>query len=310
MRLALQRNTCQYSTAFTKSDDIFYIHQTGYLMKYTNNNSRRTGETSFQHALKNHIKRRGFDVFSLLDIQPIKCGFCGRRNTTWDIEYENKNRRITLTGIKYRKPGFYCFGTSGDCPGKKLNPNSVDFVKVFFGVSEEVALQKIHERSASPFYRENHNDKESYSAYQRAQFYGRPTELVRAGIAKIQNTRAKNEIGLNVRRSGFSYISEEDGHLLRSNGERFFYSYAKSIGIADELSSNGFYPNSILMYDFFIKKLDLYIEIAGLNHNGYSERLEEKANTFGAVVLKYNRRFKKNCTDFLDAVKTKLLEEK
>jgi hypothetical protein len=242
--------------------------------------------------------------------EPLRCGFCGKINSTWDIEYQNTNRRITLTGIKYRKPIRYCFSTKSDCPGKKLNPNSLEFVKTVFNLSEEEAIRKIHARNSSPFYRENHPDGESYSIYQRNQFYGRDIEAVRAGIAKIQETRKKNERGYRTRRSGFSFITEEDGHILRSNGERFFYAYAKHIGISSEISSNGFYPNSILMYDFYIKKLDLYVEIAGMSHDGYEGKLSEKADKFGAVVLEYNRRFKSTCMDFLNAVKDRLSEQK
>jgi hypothetical protein len=63
MRLAQQRYNCQFSGAFLKSPNVFYIEQTGHLMKYSHKSSKRNEDTSFQHSLKNHLTRRGFDVF-------------------------------------------------------------------------------------------------------------------------------------------------------------------------------------------------------------------------------------------------------
>lgn len=305
MRLSETRFACQYSGEFLKRKK-YYICQTGYLMKYSPQSSARTPETSFQNALKTHLTRRGFDPFKELGIAPLLCHFCGQRNATWDLEYVNDNRKIQLTGIRYRKPNFFCYGSKGNCKGKKLNANSVEFVAGIYGLSEAEALIKIHERNRSPFYCENHPNNDEYKKFQRDQFYGRSLDKVRTGIIKIQTSRLKNQHGMNVRTSGFSYISEEDGHLLRSNGERFFYQCAKSIGIAHELSSNGFYPGTFLCYDFYFSKIGLFVEICGIKGEKYETRIEEKVNTFGSAVLKLSRTYKKDCKEFLDGVKTTL----
>lgn len=305
MRSSQVKYSCQFSKTFINTDNLFYITQTGHLAKINLKDRDKTAAVS--QSVKIMFTRMKLNPFEILNIKPIRCGFCNKINNTWFFTHQmSKDRHITLTGIEYKKPGFYCFGNDRECKGKHLNPNSIEFVSVFSNISKDAAKEKIHKRSNSPFYAKNHADKKAYAEFQASNFYGRDLELVRDGINKIANTRRNNEKGYKMRRSGYSFITEQDGHLLRSNGERFFYNYAKEIGISDALSTNGFYPNSILCYDFYFPKLDLFVEISGLTHEKYIKRIEEKQNLFNAFVLKLNRTFENECKDFLNVVKTKL----
>lgn len=59
---------------------------------------------------------------------------------------------------------FFCYKRG--CPGKKLNPNSINFVSKSRNISENEALDLIHRRNKSQFYECNHSSKEDYKKYQ------------------------------------------------------------------------------------------------------------------------------------------------
>ena len=257
-----------------------------------------------------------------IEFTPKICGFCGRVNRlfTYDLEINHQNREVSISGAHYEpeRDLHYCFSTPaeratdgvGECRGKKLNPNSAEYVQVTNGLPDrEAALALIHSRNASPFYSENHDSEAAYANFQREQFYGRDLHKVREGIEKIQDTREKNETAMGAKRSGFSAITREDGHVLRSNGERFFYRYAKEIGISEFLDTNGFYPDSYLCYDFHIPIIGKFIEIAGLEGEKYNSRILEKQEKFGAIVIKHlrtNRYFEQDCRLLLDGLRKEI----
>jgi hypothetical protein len=112
-----------------------------------------------------------------------KCGFCDnivkRYQFNFDIVndemIENHKARklhnrftnlltIQITGITNADDLLYC--KQLDCPGKKLNANSIEFVRLSRNLSELEALKFIHERNISPFYKENHNSIKEYQEYQ------------------------------------------------------------------------------------------------------------------------------------------------
>jgi hypothetical protein len=313
MRLTEQKFACRFSSYFKNSKTCYYVEQLGYLININESADSLKFAKNVNFSLKGRFTRLGIDPFEVLNISPLRCGFCGEINNTWAFEYRIKDRVITITGITYKKPKHFCYSLKNskkECPGKKLNPNSIDFVSVTNNISRAEAVKLIHERNVSPFYSENHKSSEEYSKYQADRLYGKPVEEVRAAILKIAETRYLNEKRLNGKRSGFSCITMEDGHMLRSNGERFFYSYAKEIGINDKIKSNGFYPGTFYCYDFCIPELNVYVEIAGMRGKSYEERLKFKMETFGAVIIHQSRSFKKECSDFLDNIKELLNESK
>jgi hypothetical protein len=54
-----------------------------------------------------------------------------------------------------------------DCrPPISMNPNSVEYNVIKFGLTETEALNMIHDRNKSPFYKTNHKDQEEYRKFQ------------------------------------------------------------------------------------------------------------------------------------------------
>lgn len=86
----------------------------------------------------------------------------------------------------------------------------------------------------------------------------------------------------------FSKITfAHDGSALRSNSERKFYESLIEQGFpASEILIDNVYPNSTLRYDFYIRPLNLFIEIAGMSDMCYNEKMEYKHKTFGAMIVR------------------------
>ena len=47
-----------------------------------------------------------------------------------------------------------------------MNPNSIEYNVIKFGLSKEEALNLIHERNKSPFYKINHKSEDEYRKFQ------------------------------------------------------------------------------------------------------------------------------------------------
>lgn len=78
-----------------------------------------------------------------------------------------------------------------------------------------------------------------------------------------------------------------DGSALRSNNERKFYELLLVAGIPkEEILIDNCYPESALRYDFFIKCLGIFIEIAGMNDDQYNEKMILKNKTFNAWIVR------------------------
>jgi hypothetical protein len=96
-----------------------------------------------------------------------KCGFCNNYSQI-DIDFEfisYKNSYLLIViDISYPNNYFYCKKTG--CPGKKLNPNSIEFVSKSKKINKKNAIKIIHERNNSPFYKENYSSIEEYKNYQ------------------------------------------------------------------------------------------------------------------------------------------------
>lgn len=128
-------------------------------------------EPTIQKALRSHLTRNDIDIHSLLknlNINIPKCGFCDN-DISFRLAYIIKNNTISISGIipgrchKSKTP-FYC--SQKDCPGKKLNPNSIEFVSKAYNLSEKEALAFIHDRNKSPFYKTNHKNTKEYKISQ------------------------------------------------------------------------------------------------------------------------------------------------
>jgi hypothetical protein len=139
--------------------NMFWFEETQSIIKVTNQTPQ-----GFSHALKMHFARKKLTP----KVQPnpkLECVFCKRPNNTWFFKTNVIGKHLTVTAIEYHNPIHFCF-LPGKCRGKKLNPNSKEFVAATRKVSEEEAVAIIHSRNTSPFYKENHSSLESYKKYQ------------------------------------------------------------------------------------------------------------------------------------------------
>lgn len=93
-----------------------------------------------------------------------RCAFCNSEIKRFQFTFTVENDELELTGIRYNDELRYC--KLPGCPGKLLNPNSVEFVSMTRDFTREQAIEYIHSRNASPFYRVNHADDESYRKHQ------------------------------------------------------------------------------------------------------------------------------------------------
>lgn len=95
-----------------------------------------------------------------------------------------------------------------ECPGKKLNPNSKEFVSKSRGISEEEAINLIHSRNKSPFYKENHISEEEY---RRSQSRNEEYFIQRYGEEEGKR-RAKKMFDQISLKNSTVYISQTKGY--------------------------------------------------------------------------------------------------
>lgn len=124
-------------------------------------------------ALKSHFTRERYDIQQRLvcDGFPLRyCGFCHKPNERFFLVTEINDEAVDIIAIDYTYGGIqqeidFCF-TNRECPGKRLNPNSAEFVSITRGMKMDNALLFLRSRNSSPFYPENHA---SITDYQKSQ---------------------------------------------------------------------------------------------------------------------------------------------
>ena len=116
----------------------------------------------------NCSKKRSHIINELLVLAGVelrKCNFCDKTVDRYKFTFQLVNENeIKINGIRYLDELYYC--AKSECPGKKLNPNSVEFVSKSLKLSVADALKHIKARNKSPFYLENHESIEAYQKYQ------------------------------------------------------------------------------------------------------------------------------------------------
>lgn len=146
------------------------------IVKYTNKQVSIKNIYDFKcvsNAIKTHLKRHGVDLYKVLEQEGItvpSCSFCDKHNTRFFLICSNNENYWKIDDIDLSYGGttksiFFCWDNK-NCPGKKLNGNSVEFVSRTQGISEEEARLAIHKRNKSPFYKENHSSMKEYALSQ------------------------------------------------------------------------------------------------------------------------------------------------
>ena len=351
--------------------DFFWVEETQSIIKVSN----RT-EKGFSHALKLHFSKKKVPL--PFEHQHV-CAFCGKPNQTWYFKTSLSGKQINILGIGYLKPIDFCYSTNSSCPGKKLNPNSVEFVSTTRRINKSDAIKLIHNRNSSPFYKENHADEAQYKKFQGTRISSKDENEIRKIIEKqnfsrslagyiarfgeeagrerwnnIQQQKAittknleriygknaqemvnlwKSKVGPSlenfIRRYGevdglakyrafhektrksktnaFGTVTSKDGHTLRSNYERLFFDALIQENVdASRFSTDGYYPNSVLRYDFFFPEINIYVEIAGMTDPAYLNKLETKIKKFDPIVVFSNDFISGRYLDTVKLIKEKL----
>lgn len=94
----------------------------------------------------------------------------------------------------------------------------------------------------------------------------------------------------------FYNMYAENGKLLKSSNEIYFYMILTrdyNLKIDQDFKINSYYPNSKLMYDFYLTDQNLYIELCGLmNDSSYLQNVLFKQNTYGSILLTNQKEYK------------------
>ena len=85
----------------------------------------------------------------------------------------------------------------------------------------------------------------------------------------------------------YGITTEVDGYLFRSKTEAQFYSYLKEYGLTNNIQVDDYYPNSYLRYDFYLKDINLYIEVCGMDKKfkPYWEKIDRKIKLFNPMLI-------------------------
>ena len=130
-------------------------------------------------TVKKIFNRKGIDIFSYLDNHKLGvqlCAICKELyNPYFDLEIAiSQENEVTISRVisghksynyeKYNKN--YCYGTNRNCPGIKMNSNSIEFISLTLSLTRDQAIKYIHNNNKSPFYLQNHSSEENYSTFQ------------------------------------------------------------------------------------------------------------------------------------------------
>lgn len=249
------------------------------------------------------------------------CAFCGRLVSPEFILGKDVNGCLAFIKVYPGKYPFMC--SNKDCSARKLNPNSVERVSKSLGVSEETALQIIHNRNKSPFYRENYSSLEAYKQGQTrgSEFfkdrYGENaiTHQKEMG-AKISYKNSKNRYVAEGRLDDYNRISAQKAitienlrrlysedeaqrvhddwkEKIKNTKKNLIKKYGTELGEA-KYKSLSIKRSKNLSLEGFIERFG---EEAGLNL--YQERCKKASVTLDVFLKKYGESGREKYAEFL-----------
>lgn len=236
-------------------------------------------------SFKNHLKQKhGISIKDYFQIETCKiCKFCKSEPAEIKIT-KNDNLEILIEELEL------CNSKICMTERKKLNCNSVEYVSIVFDVSSEEALEILHSRNKSPFYKSNFNSDEDYKNSQKKfsfrckEFYENKinpktglsytTEEITKEISAIQTKFGKKNRNPNSRNKtpDFVFRSTIDGFIEKFGDEigKIKYENFKEKSIVGKKNSPNFklIPYTLRWYQF------VYGEIKG--KISYEHRLKYK----------------------------------
>jgi hypothetical protein len=156
------------------------------------NENQKDDVKKVQNAILTSLKRAKKDIWIILENLNIiveKCRICKKEYPPIQLKFNIENDIVNIIGFEYKNK-IYCYGKNKECYGRKLNANSWEFLSLVFNLNKEEALEYLHKRNKSPFYKENHKDLKEYSKSQSRgmkffiKLYGKEEGLIKWNIKK------------------------------------------------------------------------------------------------------------------------------
>lgn len=240
----------------------FYIYDNKEI--YFQSNGKRT----FSDIIKGSITRKGYDINKFIEENDKnnleKCRICKTHYPPVYIDcYSDEFGKIIIKGFKPLKDKIYCYGLNKECPGRKLNPNSVEFISSVLLLSKEEALKYIKENNTSCFYKENWDNEEDYINYQKRDI----------GYFK-KKYKEKAEEEYEKYKNKISYSNSKQGYIDK-------YGKEKGEAIFKEISTK----KDSMSYKFFLKKNSYDYEKASIE---YEKRKESVLINLDFFINKFN----------------------
>ena len=208
-------------------------------------------------AIKSHLVKRKIKIEDILqqkNINYYSCNWCGKINPRFYLIVSINDGEIDIKDTDYmsyctlggrdplRRAKHLCVDKS--CPSKKLNGNSIEFVKRAYGFeTDEETIQYLHDRNSSPFYKENHENLEKYKESQSGFSESYKPEVIKkiryANSLEFRKLKYGDELGEqihnNINKSKAitlqNYIT--NGYTLEEAQEKY-YSWKRKVAFSKE----------------------------------------------------------------------------
>lgn len=167
--------------------------------EYLTNITEKKTEASIIRYCKTFMSRKHkINIFEILKkgIDMCKCPFCGNYSS-YILDYEIIEMKVFLKGLKLRNShGFddYHCHLGKKCLGSSLNPNSIEYVSKSFNLTTDIALEFIHSRNKTLFYKKNHNSESDYKRSQTRDLEWYVQNYGNDGFQKFENMKYNSKI--------------------------------------------------------------------------------------------------------------------
>lgn len=130
-----------------------------------------SGKLKISDLIKRSLSRKGHDLNKFIEENSNKklekCRICKTHYPPFIIECHYDENLIIVDEFIPIKDKIYCYGLNKDCPGIKMNSNSVEFISKTLLLSEDDALKYIKKNNKSTFYKENWDNEDDYKESQK-----------------------------------------------------------------------------------------------------------------------------------------------
>jgi hypothetical protein len=237
--------------------------------KYIFNNKEinltSSGGLKLSNLIKRSLTKNGYDMNNFIDENSKnleKCRICKTHYPPMFIECHEEDGMIVVDGFTPLKDKVYCYGLNKECPGIKMNSNSVEFISKTLLLSNEDALKYIKSNNKSSFYKENWDNLDDYKKSQ-----SRDSNYFR-------NKYGDNwEIEYDKYKRSISYSNSLEGYINKYGeieGERLFKFVSSK---KDSMSFN-----------YYLKKNNNDLIKAEYEYN---DRLKQVSQSLKACILRY-----------------------